>query len=73
MPTYNYQCKKCNHKFQAMQSITKRKESVCPECGNIDNDLFIGTGSGFVLKGEGFYENTKKDAEMYQPMDKEDD
>jgi putative FmdB family regulatory protein len=74
MPTYQYECKKCGHKFENMKPISKRDESVCPKCGNTDNTRFIGTGAGFILRGEGFYENDyKKASELYQPMDKEDD
>lgn len=70
MPTYQYECKNCGHRFEAMKTISKRDESVCPECGNTDNDRFIGTGGGFIFKGEGFYETDyKQESEMYQPMD----
>jgi predicted nucleic acid-binding Zn ribbon protein len=48
-----------------MKTISKRRESVCPECGNSEkNYLLISTGAGFVFKGDGFYESTKKNAEL---------
>jgi len=72
MPTYQYICKKCGHAFDDMKTISKRNESMCPKCGNTDNDRLIGTGGGFVFKGDGFYESSKKQSEMYQPMDGKD-
>lgn len=69
-PTYAYSCKKCDKHFDRMNTISKRNESVCPECGNTDNDRHIGAGSGFILAGDGFYEQIKKDAEFQQPITK---
>ena len=71
MPTYCYECKKCGYKFQQMTTISKRKDSVCPKCKNTDNDCLIGSGGGFIFRGDGFYESIKKESELYQPMDKE--
>ena len=70
MPLYAYQCKKCNTEFDQMNSVDKRNESTCPECGNTDNDRHIGASGGFILRGEGFYQNDYvKNSENYQPMD----
>ena len=34
MPIYEYQCNKCNSKFEVLQSITANNEGLtCPECG----------------------------------------
>lgn len=69
MPTYTYSCDKCNKKFTQFTSISKRNESVCPNCGNTENTREVGHSAGFVLKGEGFYESIKKNEEMYSPME----
>lgn len=54
MPTYEYQCKSCAHKFEAFQQITEEPLKVCPVCqGKIKR--LIGTGAGFIFKGPGFY------------------
>ncbi len=54
MPTYEYQCKKCAHKFEAFQQITEKPLEVCPECMGPLVRL-IGAGAGFIFKGPGFY------------------
>jgi len=34
MPIYEYKCKKCNAKFEVLQSINgANKGPACPECG----------------------------------------
>jgi|SRR6476469_7934448 putative FmdB family regulatory protein len=53
MPTYEYQCKSCNHRFEVWQKMTDEPLTVCPECnGAIRRILFP---AGIVFKGSGFY------------------
>lgn len=34
MPIYEYECKKCGHKFELMRHISENdKGIVCPDCG----------------------------------------
>lgn len=54
MPTYEYKCKKCNHHFEEMQSITANPLTDCPECDGTVERIISG-GAGFVFKGSGFY------------------
>jgi putative FmdB family regulatory protein len=54
MPTYDYQCRECNHQFEEFQSITAEPLSDCPQCGGQVTRL-IGTGNGLIFKGSGFY------------------
>lgn len=54
MPTYEYECLKCNHRFEVMQSITDEPLRVCPECGGKVRRLIHG-GMGIIFKGSGFY------------------
>lgn len=63
MPTYDYLCSKCGHKFEKFQSITAGTLKKCPECGKMSLQRLIGTGSGIIFKGSGFYETDyrKKD------------
>ncbi len=67
MPTYEYVCKKCEHEFEMFQSITSSPIRKCPNCGKLGAKRLIGTGSGIIFKGSGFYEtdyrseNYKKD------------
>ncbi len=54
MPTYEYECKKCDKIFEVFQSIKAEKLKTCPECGHEIKRL-LGTGSGIVFKGTGWY------------------
>ena len=54
MPTYEYECKKCDKIFEVFQSIKAEKLKTCPECGSEIKRL-LGTGSGLVFKGTGWY------------------
>ena len=54
MPTYECECKKCNKTFEIFQSIKAEKLKNCPECGSEIKRL-LGTGSGLVFKGTGWY------------------
>lgn len=62
MPTYEYQCEKCGHGFEAVQSMSAAPLKTCPEdlCakkkwgrGKVKKQ--IGAGAGLLFKGGGFY------------------
>lgn len=55
MPTYEYECKKCDRVFDVFQSITAAPLRKCPQCGGKVRRL-IGRGAGFIFKGSGFYQ-----------------
>ncbi|MEW4528531.1 zinc ribbon domain-containing protein [Maioricimonas sp. JC845] len=56
MPTYDYQCKKCDHTWELFQSITANPVRKCPECGKLSAKRVIGPGAGIIFKGSGFYQ-----------------
>ena len=56
MPTYDYQCDACDHKFELYQGINDEKKRKCPECGKLKLRRLIGTGAAIVFKGSGFYQ-----------------
>jgi len=56
MPTYEYQCKSCSHRFDLFQSITAPVKRKCPKCGKSALERLIGVGAGIIFKGGGFYE-----------------
>src|SRR5207248_184011 len=60
MPTYEYHCKSCNHRFETVQKMTDEPLTVCPECGGyIRRVLFP---AGIVFKGSGFYKTDHRNA-----------
>ena len=58
MPTYEYECKKCNHRFEVFQSMSDEPIKKCPECGKQVRRLVSG-GVGVIFKGSGFYVTDK--------------
>ena len=68
MPTYEYKCDGCGHCFEEFQSITAEPVGQCPQCQKNKVRRLIGSGSGLIFKGSGFYqtdyrsESYKKDA-----------
>lgn len=55
MPTYDYKCERCDHTFEAFQSITAAPLKKCPKCGKPKLRRLIGTGAALLFKGDGFY------------------
>lgn len=59
MPTYEYLCKTCGHRFETWQKMTEDSLTTCPECGApIRRILFA---AGVVFKGSGFYKTDHRD------------
>ena len=56
MPTYEYECQKCGHRFEQFQLISDKPLTRCPKprCKGKLKRL-IGTGAGLIFKGSGFY------------------
>ncbi|MFI6102316.1 FmdB family zinc ribbon protein [Lentzea sp. NPDC051213] len=53
MPTYQYACTACEHRFEAVQSFSDSSLTECPECAGKLRKLFGAVG--VVFKGSGFY------------------
>ncbi len=56
MPTYDYECSDCGHRWELFQSITAKPKRKCPECGRGTARRLIGRGGGIIFKGSGFYQ-----------------
>lgn len=54
MPTYEYECLSCKHKFEVLQSMASKPKDKCPKCGKKVKKL-ISSAAGFIFKGSGFY------------------
>ena len=55
MPTYEYACSKCGHKFKQFQSMRDEPLKKCPKCKKLGLKRLIGGGAGLIFKGSGFY------------------
>ncbi|HJQ46545.1 MAG TPA: FmdB family zinc ribbon protein [Amycolatopsis sp.] len=55
MPTYQYACKECGHRFEAVQSFSEASLTQCPECTGPLRKLYGAVG--VIFKGSGFYRN----------------
>lgn len=56
MPTYDYVCKACDHRFEEFQAMSAKVLRTCPKCGKKSLERLIGIGAGVLFKGGGFYE-----------------
>ncbi len=55
MPTYEYACTSCGHEWEAEQSIKDEPLKQCPSCEAMTAKRQISRGTGFILKGGGWY------------------
>jgi len=71
VPTYEYQCEKCQRVFEIRQRITEPALTICEVCGGHVKRLL--SPAPFILKGEGWYvtdypsESRKKAKEAEKP------
>jgi putative FmdB family regulatory protein len=54
MPTYEYECRECKHRFDRFQSMSAEPVKICPKCGGPVERLISG-GAGIIFKGSGFH------------------
>jgi putative FmdB family regulatory protein len=84
MPLYEYQCKKCGHRFEKIQKFSDKPVKKCPECGGPVEQTISAPAVQF--KGSGWYvtdyakksagsassDSTSKDAKDSKDGKKED-
>lgn len=62
VPTYQYACTDCGHRFEQVQAFTDDSLTVCPVCGGKLRKVY---GSvGVVFKGSGFYRTDSRSGQM---------
>jgi putative FmdB family regulatory protein len=55
MPTYDYACEACGHRFERYQEMSEKKLRTCPKCGKRRLARLVGAGAGLIFRGTGFY------------------
>ena len=70
MPTYQYECENCQHTFEALQSMVEPRLKKCPQCGKSKLVRLIGSGSGMIFKGSGFYATDHRKKAPVSPADR---
>jgi putative FmdB family regulatory protein len=68
LPTYEYACKACGHRLEAVQKFTDDALTECPDCGGDLRKVF--GAPGIVLKGSGFYKTDTRAADKRSGSDK---
>ncbi|HUL85668.1 MAG TPA: zinc ribbon domain-containing protein [Actinomycetota bacterium] len=58
MPTYEYVCKACGHRFEVVRSMHDAPLTECPDCGGELRKVF--TPPTITFKGSGFYATDHK-------------
>ncbi len=53
MPLYEYECKKCHHRFEKIQKFSDPHTKKCPECGGAIEQVISAPAVQF--KGSGWY------------------
>ena len=80
MPIYEYQCRRCEHRFELIQKFSDKPRKRCPECsGTVDRLI---SPPAIRFKGTGWYvtdyankksnEEDKKSNEEDKKSNKED-
>ena len=59
MPIYEYECKACGHRQEAIQKMSDAPLVECPACGKPELKKLI-SAAAFRLKGSGWYETDFK-------------
>ena len=63
MPTYDYKCQSCGYRFEKFQPIKARVLRKCPKCAKMSLRRLIGSGSGLLFRGSGFYQTDYRSPE----------
>jgi putative FmdB family regulatory protein len=56
MPTYEYRCQNCDHKWDEFQPMSAVPTKKCPKCRKAKAERIISGGGAILFKGSGFYQ-----------------
>ena len=53
MPLYEYQCRKCSHRFEKIEKVAGPHAKICPKCrGQVER---LASAPAIRFKGSGWY------------------
>jgi putative FmdB family regulatory protein len=58
MPTYEYACTACTHRFEVVQKFSDAPITECPQCSGAVRKVYF--AAGVVFKGSGWYINDSR-------------
>ncbi len=58
MPTYEYECTSCGHRFDVVQKFSDAALTTCDQCQGALRKLI--SAPGIVFKGGGFYKTDSR-------------
>ena len=61
MPLYEYQCKKCGHRFEKIQKFSDKMVKKCRDCGGVVEQMISAPAVQF--KGSGWYKTDSRPAD----------
>lgn len=70
--TYEYVCTACEHEWEASQPISAAPLKTCPQCQQETAKRQVSGGTGFVLKGGGWYSDLYSSASASKKKDGDD-
>ena len=65
MPTYEYECTKCEYQFEKFQSMKDEPLKRCPKC-RCKVRRVLGSGAGIIFKGSGFYQTDYRSKDYHE-------
>ncbi len=71
VPIYEYECERCQHRFEIMQRFSDRALKKCEKCGGPVHKLL--SAPGLVFKGSGWYVTDYASPERKQALKAEKD
>ncbi len=71
MPTFDFQCEKCSHRFEVTLVLGNKNLPACPTCGSRKTEKQI-TPPAIVFRGKGFYATDRRKGAKPKPPDAPD-
>ena len=68
MPIYEYECRACGERHEALQKFSEGPLRKCPACGKLKLKRLV-SAAAFHLKGTGWYVTDFRDKDKKQPKE----